>query len=97
MNEEIINALMELRRQALMQGRPLAESEMQGVVQQGMAESARQNAMFEQLALAKKEAADQYKVAKKAMKRDQRNGIIGGIGNAATSYLIGKQAGLWGV
>lgn len=96
MNDQIINALMELRRQAQMQGRPLAGSEMQEVIQQGLAQSAQQNATLEQLALAKKESAEQYKLAKKAMKRDNTMGIISGIGNAGMSYLYGKQSGLWG-
>jgi capsule polysaccharide export protein KpsE/RkpR len=87
---------MDLRRQALMQGRPLSQQEMQGVVSEGVNQMARQKAIFEELALQKQIAADQYNTARKAMKRDKKNGMISGIGNAATAYLIGKQAGLWG-
>jgi hypothetical protein len=94
--EDIATALMELRRQAQLQGRPLSEQEMAGVVAQGVAEKARLNNLGEQLALARKTADQQYKIAKKQMARDKRWLLPNVLGNLGTIYAFGKQGGLWG-
>jgi len=94
--EDIATALMELRRQAQLQGRPLSEQEMAGVISQGVAEKARQNNIGEQLAFARQTADEQYKIAKKQTARDKRWLLPNILGNLGTIYAFGKQGGLWG-
>jgi hypothetical protein len=93
--DDVATALMEIRRQAQLQGRPMAEQEMAGVIAQGVAEKARANAAAQELALARQVADQQYKIAKRQTKRDKKWMIPDALGNLGMTYLFGKQAGLF--
>ena len=93
--DDLATTLMELRRQAQLQGRPLSQQEMQGAISEGINAQARLEALGKELELARKSENDQYKMAKEQMKKDKTWGFINGLSNLGMTYAYGKAAKLW--
>ena len=93
--EDVATLLMELRRQAQLQGRPISQQEMQGVISEGINAQARLESLGKELQMARDANNKQYKMAKKQMSKDQLWNWINGIGNAGMTYAYGKAAKLW--
>lgn len=93
--DDLATTLMELRRQAQLQGRPLSQQEMQGAISEGINAQARIDALGKELEAARKADNTQYKMAKEQMKKDKTWGFINGLSNLGMTYAYGKAAKLW--
>ncbi len=101
------DALMEAKRRAQLQGRPLSQQEVAGI-SEGWAQSAgdinlrnralttQEKQFAENLAFQKQQAEDQKRIAEKAGKRESIQTGISTVGQGAMIYGVGKQAGWWG-
>ena len=91
--ENHLAALMDARRQALQQGRPLSRQEVSGMMANASNLGFEHDIQNQYLALQKSTADTQYKMAKKAAKSDKKNALIGGLGNVLSAYLLLKNMG----